>query len=227
MVRQAVTVYGEDNFIKSFLGYSFSHHELSALEEKLIAFEKDVLGRGEYNIARLVNSPNVASSVGAEKASQQSKVKSEKRYVDFLSRYSNQELIEAFHAYPTAAALAESLREPIGNVERWMRDNSISSSTKHLTKPKDDESRSSSVKISDSMKRSWTDPEVRARIIASQTGRKRSEEHRANISKALSAVSRDKQCLYCSKQFTAKKARVQFCSRACGALARHRGLPDR
>ncbi len=228
LVKSAIADLGAENFTKTMIGYAESPASLSVLEEYWIVYEKDVLGRGEYNQTRFVNGPNVASKIGAEAASEKSKLNRENRYKEFLARNRQDQLLLLFEKNPTDLLLANLLNEPLSEIKRWMEEHGLENSQAFSGQVKSPVKKLRNKKTSESMKSIWNDPDTRKKIVSAQKGRSFSEEHRANLSKSHTRIERvEKRCLWCQKLFLPKKSRIQFCSLSCSSYARHRGIGKR
>lgn len=223
LVKEAIVEFGESNFTKTLLGYADSPELLNLLEEEKIAYEKDVLGAGQYNIARFVNGPNIAGKIGSAVAVEKMQKVTKKHYADFLAR--NQDILIVFEENPTDLLLANALNEPLVFIKKWMQENELTNSLMFSGQVKNPKKPPKSEKRSESSKRMWSDPEKKAAIATSHKGKKFSDEHRANLSKSHTRIKLvDKQCLWCNIVFTPKKSKVQFCSLSCASYARHRGI---
>lgn len=225
LVREAIILQGKENFIKSLLGYAYDQETLNLLEEVSIAYEKDILNRGEYNQTRIVNDPHVASKIGAEVASKKLKEANDKNYDDFILRNTEDRLFSLFKEKPTDILLANTLNESLSMVKRWMKENELDNSLLFSGQIKSKLRIVKNEKTSKALKKMWADPAMREKIKKSQKGRVFSDEHKANLSKSHTRIPRvEKKCLWCESYFLPKKSSVQFCSVSCSSYARHRGI---
>lgn len=143
LIKQAVTKYGKENFVKEFLGYAWSRSELDEIEYELIQKEWEK-GLGQYNQVRFTPNPeawtlktveekaiirekrsrSLKEAAAKNKGVNASHIAAEKRYSEFVAQHGNNAL-EAYEKLKSAAKVANELKVSLRLVYKFLQRNDI------------------------------------------------------------------------------------------------------